>query len=168
MLDGDYGVTNHLLRSLGLMNSSAYWLIDPKTAMLGVIAANAWVGIPFNMVLLLAGLQSIPSTLYEAASIDGADPVQRFLNITVPLMRPVALGILLLAFIYTFKVFELIFVMTGGGPVDTTSVLPIHTFKLTFTFFRFGEGAAAATVLLLGLLLVAIGYFRLTQAEEVA
>jgi multiple sugar transport system permease protein len=120
------------------------------------------------MILLLAGLQSISHTLYEAASIDGADGVQRFFHITLPLMRPVALGVILLAFIYTFKVFELIFVMTGGGPVDATTVLPIHTYKLTFSFFRFGEGAAAATILLLGLLLVAIGYFRLSRAEEVA
>jgi multiple sugar transport system permease protein len=168
MLDGDYGVFNAFLHSLGLLKSNAYWLIDPSTAMFGTIIANAWVGIPFNMILLLAGLQSISPTLYEAASIDGADSVQRFVHITVPLMRPVALGVILLAFIYTFKVFELIFVMTGGGPVDTTTVLPIHTYKLTFSFFRFGEGAAAATILLLGLLLVAIGYFRLSRAEEMA
>jgi multiple sugar transport system permease protein len=168
MLDGDYGVFNYFLRSLGLISRNAYWLIDPSTAMFGTIIANAWVGIPFNMILLLAGLQSISPTLYEAASIDGANTTQRFFHITVPLMRPVALGVILLAFIYTFKVFELIFVMTGGGPVDATTVLPIHTYKLTFSFFRFGEGAAAATVLLLGLLLVAIGYFRLSRAEEVA
>jgi multiple sugar transport system permease protein len=80
----------------------------------------------------------------------------------------VILGVLLLGFIYTFKVFELIFVMTDGGPVDATTVLPIYIYKLTFSFFRFGEGAAAAMLLLAGLLLLAIGYARIIRAEEVA
>jgi multiple sugar transport system permease protein len=168
MLDGDYGPFNYFLQSLGLLQGRQYWLLSPNTALLGVILANAWVGIPFNMMLLLAGLQNISPTLYEAASIDGANGWQRFESITLPLMRPVALGILLLTFIYTFKVFDLIYVMTRGGPVDSTTVLPIYTFKLTFDFFRFGDGAAAATVLLLALLSLAIGYSRLIRAEEVA
>jgi multiple sugar transport system permease protein len=168
LLDGDYGALNYILQSLGLLQGKEYWLLEPKTALLGTILANAWVGIPFNLMLLLAGLQSISPTLYEAASIDGADPFQRFLHITIPQMKPVALGILLLTFIYTIKVFDLIFVMTAGGPVDATTVLPIFTFKLTFNFFRFGEGAAAATMLLLGLLCLAIGYSRLIQREDVA
>ena len=82
------------------------------------------------------------------------------------MMRPVALGILLLTFIYTFKVFDLIYIMTRGGPVDATTVLPIYTFKLTFDFFRFGDGAAAATLLLLGLLSLAIGYSRLIRTRK--
>ena len=168
MLDGDYGPLNYFLQSLGLLQEKQYWLLNPNTALLGVILANAWVGIPFNMLLLLAGLQNISPTLYEAASIDGANGWKRFRSITLPLMRPVALGILLLTFIYTFKVFDLIYVMTKGGPVDSTTVLPIYTFKLTFDFFRFGDGAAAATVLLLGLLCLAIGYSRLIRAEETA
>jgi multiple sugar transport system permease protein len=168
MFDGDYGAFNYFLQSLGLMRDKQYWLLNPDTALLGTILANAWVGVPFNMVLLLAGLQNISPTLYEAASIDGASVVQRFFYITLPMMRPVALGILLLTFIYTFKVFDLIYIMTKGGPVDSTSVLPIYTFKLTFDFFRFGDGAAAAILLLFGLLGLAIGYSRLIQWEEVA
>lgn len=168
MLDGDYGPLNYFLQSLGLLQARQYWLLNPNTALIGVILANAWVGIPFNMMLLLAGLQNISPTLYEAASIDGASASHRFVSITLPLMRPVALGILLLTFIYTFKVFDLIYIMTRGGPVDSTTVLPIYTFKLTFDFFRFGDGAAAATVLLVGLLFLAIGYSRLIRAEEAA
>ena len=110
-----------------------------EAALLGVIVANAWVGIPFNMLLLYAGLQNLSPTLYEVAHIDGATMFQRFRYITLPLMRPVAYGVLLLAFIYTFKVFDLIYVMTAGGPVDATTVLPIFTHKLSFSFFRFGE-----------------------------
>jgi len=166
-LDGDFGVVNFALQRLGLLETSRYWLIEPGTALLGTIGANIWVGIPFNMVLLLAGLQSIPHDLYEAASIDGAGGWQRFTAITLPLMRPVALSVLLLGLIYTFKVFDLIYVMTGGGPVDASTVLPIYAFQLTFEFFRFGEGAAAATVLLLALLPVAALYLWVSRREEV-
>lgn len=166
-LDGDFGVINFALQRLGLLETSRYWLIEPGTALLGTIVANIWVGIPFNMVLLLAGLQNIPLDLYEAASIDGADARQRFAAITLPLMRPVALSVLLLGLIYTFKVFDLIYVMTGGGPVDASTVLPIYAFQLTFQFFRFGQGAAAATVLLLALLPVAALYLWVSRREEV-
>ena len=168
MLDGDFGIVNHGLERLGLISESRYWLLDPGTAMPGVVLANIWVGIPFNMVLLLAGLQSIPTTLYEAASVDGANAWQRFRSLTLPLMRPVSLSVLLLGIIYTFKVFDLVYVMTKGGPVDATTTLPIWTYMLTFSFFRFGEGAAAATLLLVGLVGVAAAYLWLTRREEAA
>ena len=153
---------------LSLIDRPRYWLIDPDTALAGTILANIWVGIPFNMVLLLAGLQGIPPTLYEAASVDGANAWQRFRSLTLPLMRPVSLSVLLLGLIYTFKVFDLIYVMTAGGPVDATTVLPIYTYQLTFEFFRFGEGAAAATLLLVGLIGVALAYLWWSRREEVA
>jgi multiple sugar transport system permease protein len=168
MLDGDYGVFNFALVQLGLLADGRYWLIEPQTALAGTILANVWVGIPFNMALLLAGLQGIPPVLYEAASIDGATRWQQFRSLTLPLMRPVALSVLLLGLIYTFKVFDLIYVMTGGGPVDATTVLPIYTYKLTFGFFRFGDGAAAATVLLVALLVVALLYLWASWREETA
>ncbi len=168
MLDGDYGIVNYVLTSVGLLDENQYWLIDPGTALAGTIVANIWIGIPFNMLLLLAGLQSIPTTLYEAASIDGANGWTQFRTITLPLLRPVALSVLLLGLIYTFKVFDLIFIMTGGGPVDVTTVLPIYTYQQTFQFFNFGIGAAAAIVLLLAMLVVAVAYIWLSQREEAA
>jgi multiple sugar transport system permease protein len=119
------------------------------------------------MLLILAGLQHIDPTLYEAAAIDGATSWRRFWSITFPLMRPVSLSIIVLGFIYTFRVFDLIYVMTKGGPVDATTVLPIYTYKLTFQFFRFGQGAAGATLLLIGLLFVAFTYLWLSRREEV-
>jgi multiple sugar transport system permease protein len=167
MFDGGNGIINYALQSLGLMSSPRFWLIEPQTALLGTIIANIWVGVPFNMILLLPGLQSIPRSLYEAASIDGASAVQSFRYITLPLMRPVALSVLLLGIIYTFKVFDLVYVMTRGGPVDATTVLPIYVYQLSFSFFRFGEGAAAAVLLLLPLSLAAVGYLWLSQREEV-
>jgi multiple sugar transport system permease protein len=167
LLDGDYGVINWALLNLGVIDETRYWLIDPGTALTGTIIANIWVGIPFNMLLILAGLQNIDPTLYEAAAIDGANAWRRFWSITMPLMRPVSLSIILLGFIYTFKVFDLIYVMTKGGPVDATTVLPIFAYKLTFEFFRFGEGAAGATILLLGLLGIAFAYLWMSRREEV-
>lgn len=166
MFDGDVGIVNYTLRAVGLIDANQYWLIDPKTAMVGTIVANIWVGIPFNMLLLLAGLQAIPTTLYEAASIDGASGPQRFWTITLPMLRPVALSVALLGLIYTFKVFDLIYIMTGGGPVNATSVLPIYIYEQTFQFFQFGVGAASSMMLLLGMLIVAVGYIALSRREE--
>lgn len=165
MLNGQYGVFN-LLMDLGPLDAGRAWLADPGAALVGVIVANIWVGIPFNMVLLLAGLQGISVSLYEAAKIDGANAVQRFLYITLPQLRPVMLIVLLLGFIYTFKVFDLIFVMTGGGPVNATEVLPIYVYDVVFEFFRFGRGAAAAILVLVLPIIMSLAYLRLLRAEE--
>ena len=168
MLDGSFGIINFVLQDLGLLHGQRFWLTEPNYALLGTILANIWVGIPFNMVLLLPGLQSISPSLYEAASIDGATSWQSFVHVTVPLMRPVALSVLLLGIIYTFKVFDVVYVMTGGGPVDATTVLPIYVYNLAFQFFRFGEASATAILLLLVLTVVAIGYLWLSRREEIA
>jgi multiple sugar transport system permease protein len=168
MFEGGNGIINYFLMSVGLMEEPRFWLIDPNTALIGTIIANIWVGIPFNMILLLPGLQSISRTLYEAASIDGASGWQSFRRITLPLMRPVSLSVLLLGFIYTFKVFDIVYIMTRGGPVDATTVLPIYVYQMSFNFFRFGDGAAAAVLLLLPLSIVAVGYLWLSQREEAA
>lgn len=168
MLDGSHGVLNYFLQGLGLLDSPQFWLTEPGTALIGVIVANIWLGIPFNAILLLAGLQTIPLSLYEAARIDGAGSWQRFQYVTWPQMRPVILTVLLLGFIYTFKVFDLIFVMTGGGPVEKTTTLPILTYERTFEFFRFGDGATAAAMLLLISLGMAAIYLWLIRREDVA
>jgi multiple sugar transport system permease protein len=168
MLDGSFGIVNVALQGMGLLQGPRFWLTEPNYALLGTIIANIWVGIPFNMVLLLPGLQSIPPTLYEAASIDGATRWQSFRFVTLPLMRPVALSVLLLGIIYTFKVFDVVYIMTRGGPVDTTTLLPIYVYNLAFQFFRFGEASATAILLLLVLTVVAVGYLWLSRREEVA
>jgi multiple sugar transport system permease protein len=168
MLDADAGAYNELLRAIGLDSLAHNWLTDPSTALPGVIAANIWVGVPFNMLLLLVGLQSIDATLYEAAAIDGAGPWQRLRHITVPLMRPVSAAVLLLGLIYTFKVFDLVFVLTGGGPVDSTTVLPLYVYQVAFKLFQLGRGAAAGTLLLIVPLLVAIVYVRRLRREGAA
>jgi multiple sugar transport system permease protein len=168
MFDGSMGIINYALQTLGLLDRPRFWLTDPNTALIGTIIANIWVGIPFNMILLLPGLQSISVSLYEAAAIDGASERQSFRYVTLPLMRPVILSVLLLGIIYTFKVFDIIYVMTGGGPVDATTTVPSYIYLLDFSFFRFGHGSAAAVLLLLLLSVVAVFYLWLSQREEAA
>jgi multiple sugar transport system permease protein len=165
LLDGDSGVVVWLFSTLGLGDHA--WLTDPDEALWAAVAANVWVGIPFNMLLLLPGLQAIPDELYDAAEVDGANAWQRFRYITVPLLRPVALIVIVLGVIYTFKVFDLVFVLTGGGPVDATRVLPIYIYDLSLEFFRFGEAAAASTLLLLAMLAVGTAYLWLARREGV-
>lgn len=168
MLDADSGAYNALLRAVGLGGLSHNWLTDPSTALLGVVFANVWVGVPFTMVLLMAGLQNIDPVLYEAAALDGASAWQRFHLITLPLMRPVSAMVLLLGLIYTFKVFDIVFVMTAGGPVDSTTVLPLYVYQVFFERFRFGQGSAAGLLLLIVPLIGAVLYVRRLRREGAA
>ena len=121
LLDG--GVINDLLMKLHLVSAPVDWLVNGGTALSAVIAVNCWVGIPFNMLLLTSGLTGISEDVYESASIDGATSFQRFLYITLPLMKSAMLSVLMLGFIYTFKAFDLMFIMTAGGPFNSTDVL---------------------------------------------
>src|SRR5690606_2630297 len=129
-----------------------YWLSDSATALYSTIIANIWVGIPFNMIILLGGLQSLPLHLYEAAKIDGANRWQQFVRITWPLLKPTIYILLMLGIIYTFKVFDLIFMMTGGGPVNASTVFPLYAYRLAFIQFEFSLGATVASFMFLLLL----------------
>jgi multiple sugar transport system permease protein len=167
MLSGDYGVFNYFLQTLGLINKPINWLSQESTALLGTILANIWTGIPFNMIILLSGLQTLPTQLYEAAKIDGANRFLQFRHITLPLMRPTILVLLMLGIIYTFKVFDLIFIMTAGGPVTASTVLPIYAYQLSFTTFEFSQGASVSMIMFVILIAVAVVYLRLSKKEEV-
>jgi multiple sugar transport system permease protein len=163
---GNEGVLNYLFQSIGLFEAPVLWLTQGGTAMLALIVTNVWVGIPFNMLLLAGGLITLPTELYEAATIDGAKGSQKFLHITLPLMRPTMLSVVILGVIYTYKVFELAWVLTGGGPMHTTELLATLSYKLSFQQFEFGLGAAVANILFLMLLLVGAVYLRLVSREE--
>jgi multiple sugar transport system permease protein len=168
LLNSDAGAYNALLSSIGLGGLAHDWLTDPGTALLGVVIANVWVGVPFNMLLILVGLKTIDRSLYEAAAIDGANAFQRLRYITMPLMRGVSLAILMLGLIYTFKGFELVYTMTGGGPVDATTVLPIYTYKVFFQLLQLGAGSAATMLLMAIPLVVSILYIRQLNREAIA
>lgn len=164
----DIGVLNYILKTLHIISENIDWLTNPKTAMIGVVAANVWIGIPFNTILLSTGLTTIPTELYESASVDGATGFQRFVSITLPLLRPTIESVLVLGFIYTFKVYDLVYVMTEGGPVNATHLLSTYSYKLSFDMFKYSEGSAVANVLLVILLIVGMLYMKITMEGEEA
>ncbi len=166
MFATDVGIINFLLRSLGLISENIDWLTNPKTAKIAVIIANIWIGIPFNTILLATGLTTIPQELYEAAAIDGANGFNKFTKITMPLLRTTVESVLILGFIYTFKVYDLVYVMTGGGPVNSTHLLSTYSYKLSFDLFQYSKGSAVANVLFWILLAVGIIYLRITLKGE--
>lgn len=163
----DSGIANYILMNLHLIKAPIEWLTSTKTAMLTVIITNSWVGIPFNMLLLATGLSNIPGDIYESAMIDGASGIKRFAYITVPMLKQSILAVLVLGFVYTFKVFELIYVMTGGGPVNATEVLSTYSYRESFQYFNFGTGAASANILFICLFLVGLIYIKLIGKDEV-
>jgi multiple sugar transport system permease protein len=130
MLNSDSGVINWLLKSIGL--APIYWLTSPSWSLTAVLITNIWIGIPFNLVVLYSGLQAIPDELYEAAALDGASKWATFWRITFPLLRPVSAITLLLGLVYTLKVFDIIWVMTRGGPGDSSMTLAIWSYRLGF------------------------------------
>jgi multiple sugar transport system permease protein len=163
MLDQDNGVINNVLVNSGLMTTRVPWLTSTVVALVSVILVNIWIGIPFNMVILYSGLQDIPTDLYEAAKIDGANGVRTFWHITWPLLRPVVGVVVVLGFIYTAKVIDIILVVTGGGPVDASETLAVGSYNLSFKTFLFGQGAAMGNVLILVSLVFAALYLRINR-----
>lgn len=168
MLSGDYGVVNYILQSLGIINEPLSWLSNGKTALLATVFANIWTGIPFNMIILLSGLQALPEPLYEAARLDGASRAKQFRHITIPLMKPTILVLMMLGIIYTFKVFDMVYIMTAGGPINSSTVLPIYAYQLSFTLFEFSQGAAVSLIMFVLLIFIAIIYLRMMNKEEVS
>ena len=162
------GIINEFLKVLVLIDGSnpPGWLIDPNLAMWAVIITNCWIGIPFNMLLLTTGMSNISPDIYESAAIDGCNVIQRFFLITVPLLKASILSVLMLGFIYTFKVFDLIFMMTKGGPLNATEVLSTYSYRHSFTLFNFSIGSASAIILFVCLMTVGVFYLRLIQKDE--
>ncbi len=167
MFSTDVGIVNYIFRSAGFIKENIEWLTTPGTAMIAVVAANVWIGIPFNTILISTGLTTIPQELYESASVDGANGWQKLTKITLPLLRPTIESVLVLGFIYTFKVYDLVYVMTEGGPVNSTHLLSTYSYKLSFDMFQYSKGSSVANVLFLILLLVGMLYLKITmQGEE--
>lgn len=160
------GIINQFLQYIHLIDQPITWLTQPTTAMIAVISANIWIGIPFNMLLLSTGLSIIPESLYESAAIDGANKYQAFLRITLPMLKPTIESVLLLGFIYTFKVYDLVYVMTKGGPVNSTHLLSTYSYKLSFTLFKYSQGASVANILFVILLIVSFFYLKYIYTED--
>ena len=167
MLDSGSGIVNYALHFLGI--GPVNWLTSPTWSLTSVIIANIWIGIPFNLVLLYSGLQAIPGHLYEAAAIDGVNAWQRFWRITFPLLRPVSAITLMLGLVYTLKVFDIIWIMTRGGPVDSSSTFSTWSYRLGFGNLlpAFGPGAAVGNLLVLMALIAGLIYIRIQRRQHV-
>ncbi len=155
----DYGLLNALLRVVGL--APVDWLGNPATALPAVMLVSAWVWLGYQMVIFLAGLQAIPAVLYEAATLDGAGPWQRFRHITLPMLRPVSVYVFVTGVIWSFHSFTLVYVMTEGGPVHSTDVLVYHIYQSAFEFRRLGYASALSWVLFGLLLALTLAQWRL-------
>ncbi len=168
ILDGSTGALNHLLRQLGLASRNVIWLGRPFLAMNMVILGDSWRMLPLYVIMFLAGLQAIPRDLYDAAKVDGATAWQRFLSVILPHLRPVIMVVLILRTLQTFRVFDIIYIMTKGGPANGTMVVAFLTYFTTFKFQNFGYGAALAFFIALTTLAIAAIYIRTLQAREEA
>jgi multiple sugar transport system permease protein len=166
IFNDQFGVVNDILHRLGLLKTGINWLGNPTLALLAVIFADVWKTTPFISILLLAGLQSISPDLYEAHSIDGATPWQNFTKITLPLLMPQILIAVLFRFAQAFGIFDLIAVMTGGGPGGATEVVSLYIYSTVMRYLDFGYGAALVVVTFLLLILaVAIASFLLSRSR---
>jgi multiple sugar transport system permease protein len=161
-----YGYLNYVLQASGLIDHPLAWLSRMPDAMVSVILVGAWKFFPFVVIAVLARLQSIPDALYEAARVDGASRLAQFRDITMPQLAGVLSIVVLLRAIWDFKEFDLIFLMTGGGPAGGTETLPILVYREAFQLLNFGRGAAVSVAMLLFMLLFFLVYFRVNRHLE--
>ncbi len=158
LFDGQNGLVNWALRSLHLIGGNIDWYGSPNTALGTIIAADVWKTTPFMALLLLAGLQTIPRSLLEAARIDGADAWQSFWRVRLPLLAPILLIAAMFRALDAFRIFDLVYVLTGGGPADSTEVLSTLTYKTLFSALEFGYGSALSTAMFATEALIALAF----------
>lgn len=161
-----YGILNHLMMSVGIIDLPLDFLGAMPNAMISVILVGAWKYFPFVVIAVLARLQSIPDQLYESAKIDGAGPIARFFDVTLPQLREVLVVIIMLRAIWDFKEFDLIFLLTGGGPITSTQTLPLLVYKEAFALNQMGMASAYAVIMMLIMLVFMIIYIRRTRSED--
>ncbi len=166
MYNPDFGVVNYGLLLLPWVTATPKWLSDPQYALLAIILVNVWKTYPFAALLLLAGLQTISDDLYEASSIDGAGPVRRFFDITLPGLRRVLAIVVLLLLIWSFGNFVFIFLMTQGGPAGATNALVVHIYFEAFRFFKAGSAFSMGALLLLMSIILTSAYILISRERE--
>ena len=165
MYDGQYGIVSGLFTSLGLISDPSVILTTKWGAMFGLVFADVWKTTPFMALTLLSGLQVIDEGLYEASTIDGASKLQQFTRITLPLLKPTILVALLFRTLDTFKVFDLVSVLTNGGPANGTETISVFAYKTMFANMNFGMGSAIAVLLFLLLAVVCMIYIKVLGAD---
>jgi multiple sugar transport system permease protein len=168
ILNDRFGIVNYWLASAGIVELGTSWLGDPGTALFCVMLARIWQFYPFAMVMFLAGLQTIPQEQYEAAAVDGATMVRRFFYITLPNLKSVSSVLLVLGVIWSFNDFNMVFVMTRGGPMNSSMVLPVLVRELSFVHFDLGRGSALSIVIFVLLGSLSYLYLKLIAGRESA
>lgn len=165
MFEGQSGIVNAALVELGLLRAPLVWFIEARTAWVPVILADVWKTTPFVALLLLAGLQNIDASLYEAARIDGASAWRQFRHVTLPLLKPAMLVALIFRTLDAFRVFDLIYALTGGGPGTSTEPIALYTFNALLQNLRFGYGSALSVIVFAITFGLALLYIKLLGAE---
>ncbi|CAN7558966.1 carbohydrate ABC transporter permease [Devosia sp. LjRoot3] len=160
MYNGQFGMISGLLQNFGIVDGPVAWLAYGHTAFWATIVTDVWIGVPMVTIYFLAAMQSIPKDLYEAAWTDGAGRFYRFRRITVPLMVPAIITMSLLSLIATFNSFDIIWILTQGGPSGSTTTMIIDTYKTAIGSRKYGEGAARAVVICIFVSLFCLAYFR--------
>jgi multiple sugar transport system permease protein len=166
LLNDHFGVVNYWLASAGIVKAGTTWLGNPGTALICVMLARIWQFYPFAMVMFLAGLQSIPQEQYEAAAVDGATMVRRFFHITLPNLKTVTSVMLVLGVIWSFNDFNMVFVMTRGGPMNSSMVLPVLVREFSFVQFDLGKGSALSVVIFALLTTLSYLYLKVLARGE--
>lgn len=154
LYDTNAGILNMMLREIGVM--PVQWVSSPKIAMFSIAIMGIWTGVGYNMIINLAGLQGIPDYLYEAASIDGARPWQKFVHITLPMLAPTTFFIFVMACIRSFQVFGQVLIVTAGGPINSTTTIAHQIYRNGFEYYKMGYASAQAVVLLVIVLVITL------------
>ena len=163
MYNGQFGMISGLLQRFGIVDQPVAWLAYGNTAFWATIVTDTWIGVPLVTIYFLAAIQSIPKDLYEAAWVDGAGRWYRFRRITLPLMVPAIITMSMLSLIATFNSFDIIWILTQGGPNGATTTMIIDTYQTAIGSKKYGEGAARAVVICIFLSLFCLAYFRVTR-----
>ena len=166
MLNGEYGVVNAILLRLRLIDSYQSWLGNPKTAMLCIVVADAWKMTPLAVIFFLAALQAIDDSIYEAARVDGASPFDSFRAITLPALRSTIMVIVVMRTVEKFKAFDIFYLMTRGGPANSTKTLMYDTYLQAFTNLNYSEAATNAYLIAISVALMTLVYIRLMKRED--
>lgn len=161
-----HGIINYLIYLFGIYDGQIAWLSSRQFALMAVTIMNIWAGYPFFMISILAGLQGISSDLYEASAIDGAGSVKQFFHVVIPQLKPILISLMMLGFVWTTHQFALIWMTTGGGPVNATHVLSIHVYLQAFSRGQFSLASSSATLILIVCTIVAIFYVSHQKARD--
>jgi multiple sugar transport system permease protein len=160
------GILNYVLIQIGAINEPISWLADKSIAMIGPIMGMIWFGIPFFAIMFLAALKSIPQEIHESVMMDGAGPIKRFIFIDIPFIKPTIITTLLLRVIWVFNSSDVTFIMTGGGPGNSTSTLPLYAFRQAFATLDFGYAAAISNIITIVLVIYALFFLKVTKYQE--